>query len=119
MRTLIMLLMAAFVILALLVSLAHADQLVAIDLGFGLVGETSLGKVIFVSVVAGVLFTGLVAVIEGLALRLERRGLRRRLRRLEEELHDLRNLALREREDGDRPAPAGPRAVPASESDET
>ncbi len=118
MRTVIMLLLAAFVILSLLVSLAHADQRVAIDLGFGLVGETSLGKVIFVSVVTGVLFAGLISVIEGLALRLERRGLRRRLQKLEQELHDLRSIALRQGDTPAPPAPSGPRAVAATD-DET
>ncbi|MDH3284844.1 MAG: LapA family protein [Acidobacteriota bacterium] len=94
MRALVLILIAAFVILVLWVALANATQTVTLSLGFGWHGEASLAQVIFGAVLAGVVFTGLLAVIEGLALRVDRRGLQKRLRRLEEEIHDLRNAAL-------------------------
>ncbi|RMG47169.1 MAG: DUF1049 domain-containing protein [Acidobacteria bacterium] len=94
MRIAIFVLLAAFVVAVLWVALANASQEVDLRVGPGLSGRTSLAQVIVGSVLAGALFTGLLAVIEGLSLRVERHRLRRRLRRLEEEIHDLRNLTL-------------------------
>jgi hypothetical protein len=53
-----------------------------------------MAEVIFGSVLAGVFFIGLLAVVEGITLRVENLRLKRRLHQLEEEILDLRNLAI-------------------------
>ena len=94
MRVVLFVLLAVFVIVVLWVALANAGSPAELRLGIGEVRAVSLAEVIVCSVIAGALFTGLLAVIEGLSLRLENLRLRRRLRKIEEELHDLRNMAL-------------------------
>lgn len=117
MRALVVILIVAFVIAVLWVTLANATQTVTLNLGFGWSGEASLAQVIFGAVLAGVTFTGLLALIEGLALRVDRRGLRKRLHRLEEEVHDLRNAALRAGGSGDAAADAGAPSPDAASRD--
>ena len=95
MRILIFLLAAAFAVIVLWIALANAGQEVTLTLGSG--GSTrtlSMAEVIFGSVLAGVFFVGLLAVVEGLTLRVENLRLKRRVHQLEEEVLDLRNLAM-------------------------
>ncbi|MCU0223197.1 MAG: LapA family protein [Acidobacteria bacterium] len=95
MRVLIFLLAAGFAIVVLWVALANAGQEVTLTLGAGGVARTlSMAEVIFGSVLAGVFFIGLLAVVEGITLRVENLRLKRRLHQLEEEILDLRNLAI-------------------------
>jgi hypothetical protein len=95
MRVLIFLLAAGFAIVVLWVALANAGQEVTLTLGAGGVTRTlSMAEVIFGSVLAGVFFIGLLAVVEGITLRVENLRLKRRLHQLEEEILDLRNLAI-------------------------
>lgn len=98
MRILLFILLAAFVVVVLWVALANASSQAQLSLGIGETRDVSLAEVIVCGVVAGAFFTGFLAVIEGLSLRLENLRLRRRLRKLEEEVHDLRNIALTEDE---------------------
>jgi TRAP-type C4-dicarboxylate transport system permease small subunit len=95
MRILSFLLAAGFAIVVLWVALANAGQEVTITLGTGGVSRTlSMAEVIFGSVLAGVFFVGLLAVVEGITLRVENLRLKRRLHQLEEEVLDLRNIAI-------------------------
>jgi hypothetical protein len=95
MRVLIFLLAAGFAIVVLWVALANAGQEVTLTLGAGGATRTlSMAEVIFGSVLAGVFFIGLLAVVEGITLRVENLRLKRRLHQLEEEILDLRNLAI-------------------------
>lgn len=98
MRALIFALAAAFVILVLWVALANAGQVVSLRLGLGEPKNINLAQVIFGAVMAGALFVGILALIEGLTLRVENMRLRRKMRQLEEEILDLRNLALQSRD---------------------
>lgn len=95
MRVLIFLLAAGFAIVVLWVALANAGQEVTLTLGTaGATRTLSMAEVIFGSVLAGVFFIGLLAVVEGITLRVENLRLKRRLHQLEEEILDLRNLAI-------------------------
>jgi uncharacterized integral membrane protein len=94
MRAVVFILIVAFVLLVFWIALVNGAEVV-LRLGPGWSAAAPLGNVILAAVFAGVFFTGVLAVIEGLALRLDRRRLRRRLKSLEEELHDLRNIGLR------------------------
>lgn len=111
MRALLSVLILAFFVLLVWIAVANWNETVTVSLGFEKAREASLAVVIFASVGAGVLFIGVLALIEGLTLRVENLRLRRRLRRLEEETADLRNLALQTA-----PAPSrldsGPTSVP-------
>lgn len=116
MRALIFVLIVVFVLLAFWIALVNGSY-VLLRLGPGWEARAPLGNVILASVFAGVFFTGILAVVEGLALRLDRRRLRKRLRSLEEELHDLRNLGLRAARGaggsaGPPPGSPGPRPAP-------
>ncbi len=95
MRAFVFVLVAAFVVLVLWVAFANASQVVTLTFGLG--GgprEVSLAWVILGGVLAGTIFIGVLAVIEGVVVRLENLRLRRRVRRLEEEVADLRNMVL-------------------------
>lgn len=98
MRALIFALAAFFVVLVLWVALANGGQEVPLRIGLGAPRNTNLAQVIFGGVMAGSLFVGVLALIEGLTLRVENMRLRRKLRQLEEEILDLRNLALQSRD---------------------
>ncbi|MBP7146138.1 MAG: LapA family protein [Acidobacteria bacterium] len=106
MRVAIAVLLVVFVLLVLWVALANASApVVDLSLGFGKSREASLPQVILGGVLAGALFVGLLAVVEGLTLRVENLQLRKRVRRLEEEVYDLRNLALTGKPPERAPAP--------------
>lgn len=120
MRILLFILLAAFVVVVLWVALANASSTALLSLGIGETREVSLAEVIVCGVVAGAFFTGFLAVVEGLSLRLENLRLRRRLRKLEEEIHDLRNIALGSEEPAGAPGEGGrPSGGPPVAADET
>ena len=120
MRAVLFGLLAAFVIVLLWVALANAAAEVELSLGFGDPRELPLAAVIVGAVIAGTIFTGVLAVIECLALRLENRRLRKQIKRLEDEVHDLRNLALTD-DGGQNPSSAVELTEPAApqSTDET
>ncbi len=96
MRLVLFVLLAAFVIVLLWIALANASEEVPLRVGFGEARPVPVAGVIVGGVFAGALFTGILAVFEGIALRLENRRLRRRGKKLEEEVHDLRNMVFSE-----------------------
>lgn len=112
MRALMLALIVALVVLVAWVGFANWGQTVTVNFGFQKVHDTSLAMVIFVATVAGVVFIGTIALIEGVTLRVENMRLRRRLRRLEDEITDLRNLALQ----SSAASPSAPRADQAPRS---
>jgi uncharacterized integral membrane protein len=108
MRILIAVLTIAFVLLLVAVALLNHEESVRLNLGEGsgqIAPERPLPWVLVGATMAGVLFMGLVSVLEGLHLRLTNGRLRRQLRRLQEELEDLRGLSLSE-------VPASPGTLP-------
>jgi uncharacterized integral membrane protein len=111
MRALVAVLILSFVVLVSWLMAANWNEKVTVALGFREARDASLALVIAASVLGGILFIGVLALIEGLTLRVENLRLRRRLKRLEEEVADLRNLALQHA-----PAPprldSGPTSVP-------
>lgn len=103
MRILIAVLTIAFVLLLISAALLNHQEMVRLNLGEGsgqLAAERHLSWVLVGATLAGALFMGLVAVLEGLHLRLTNGRLRRQVRRLTEELEDLRSLPLREAGEG-------------------
>jgi uncharacterized integral membrane protein len=99
MRILIAVLTIAFVLLLISVALLNHQELVRLNLGEAggeIPPERPLPWVLVGATLAGVLFMGLVSVLEGLHLRLSNGRLRRQVQRLQEELEDLRSLPLRE-----------------------
>ncbi|GEM_PF-6153716 len=95
MRAVVFGLVAAFVVLVLWVAFANASQVVTLSFGFGgAPREVSLAWVILGGVLAGTIFIGVLAVIEGVVVRIDNLRLRRRVRKLEEEVADLRNMVL-------------------------
>jgi uncharacterized integral membrane protein len=126
MRILIAVLTIAFVLLLISAALLNHQEMVRLNLGEGsgqLAPERHLSWVLVGATLAGALFMGLVAVLEGLHMRLTNGRLRRQVQRLTDELEDLRSLPLREAADGvaaglpahapPPPAPAGPADGPA------
>jgi uncharacterized integral membrane protein len=99
MRILIAVLTIAFVLLLISVALLNHQEVVRLNLGEAsgeIPPERPLPWVLLGATLAGVLFMGLVSVLEGLHLRLSNGRLRRQVQRLQEELEDLRSLPLRE-----------------------
>jgi uncharacterized membrane protein YciS (DUF1049 family) len=96
MRAVVIVLTLAFFTLLIWVAVANQNETVTVSLGFEKARETTLATVIFSAAGAGVVFIGVLALIEGLSLRVENLRLRRRLRQLEDELTDLRNVALKQ-----------------------
>lgn len=96
MRAVMLILIAAFAICLLWVCLANVAPRVPFQLGLGSQSELPLAAVILGSVAAGVIFTGLLAVVDGLRLWTENRRLRRQLSMAQSELHELRNLGLQD-----------------------
>ncbi|UCF67351.1 MAG: DUF1049 domain-containing protein [Acidobacteriota bacterium] len=129
MRIVVIVLTLAFAIVVTWIAVANSSE--QVRLSFAVTErDVSLAEVIFVAVFAGALFAGLLAVIEGLGVRMENLRLKRRLRRLQEELHDLRNLGLSAESIGESRArsaspslppspPSKPAAPLAASSDET
>jgi len=115
MRILIAVLTIAFVLLLISVALLNHQEMVRLNLGEAsgeIPPERPLPWVLVGATLAGVLFMGLVSVLEGLHLRLSNGRLRRQVQRLQDELEDLRSLPLREAGgeavSPDRPATAPP-----------
>ncbi len=108
-------LIALFSVALFLVSLANSGELVSLHLFLRNLDQVPLAWVIFGSAGTGVLFSSLLWVIDGLAMRIEKRRLQTRLRNMEAELKDLRHAAIQE------PAPDGSPAATRAEiiGDET
>ncbi len=96
MRIAIVVALVAFFLLLLWLAFANGSAEAPLSLGLGEVRQVPVAGIVTMSAIAGALFVAVLALVEGLALRLENRRLRRRLDKLEEETHDLRNLALAE-----------------------
>jgi uncharacterized integral membrane protein len=107
MRIVIAVLTILFVLLLISLSLLNTHERVSLSFGEGAgqpSREMALPWVLVGATLAGVVFMGIVSVLEGLHLRLANGRLRRQVQRLQEELDELRSLPLRE-----------PSAIPVSE----
>ena len=89
MRLALPLLLIVFVILLFMFALTN-DSRVDVSLGSTTYRSVHLTIVVLVSLVVGVVFTGVLALIEGASSRLDNRRLRRRLEKLETEMNFLR-----------------------------
>jgi uncharacterized integral membrane protein len=114
MRLALPLLLILFVVLLFMFALTN-DARVDVTLGGTTYRAVHLTIVVLVSLVVGVLFTGILALIEGASSRLENRRLRRTVEKLETETNFLRTqraaeLPRAEPDAVEEPAPT-PRAV--------
>jgi uncharacterized membrane protein YciS (DUF1049 family) len=107
MRTILLILLAVFLVLAVLVALANARVQTTYTLGLGSWYEASLAQVIFVSTIVGVAVTGVLALIDRTGLRLENRRRARRISDLERENQELKRSVAA--------APPLPAAGPATD----
>lgn len=119
MRVVLFVLLGSFMVVLLWVALANANADVPLSLGIGEPRIVPVAGIVVGGVIAGTLFTGILAVIEGIALRLANRRLRRKLRKLEEEIHDLRNLAFTEELPAQTESSLTPATAKATSPDET
>ncbi len=100
MRALIAILTLLFVTVVIGVMLLNASETVTLRLWWDTPGseadsyELPLGVVILGAIAMGFLFTGIVAIVEGLMIRLENRRLTRTIRELRRELDELRTPAI-------------------------
>jgi uncharacterized membrane protein YbhN (UPF0104 family) len=98
MRILIALLTILFVLMLVALTLLNLHERAAFSFWFGPdePPDVPLSWILWGGTLSGVAFTGLIAVLEGLHLRLANGRLRRQVNHLQEELDDLRSLPLRE-----------------------
>ena len=98
MRILIALLTILFVLLLVTLTLLNLHEHADLSLWFGPdePPDIPLSWILWGCTLSGVVFMGLIAVLEGLHLRLANGRLRRQVNNLQEELDDLRSLPLRD-----------------------
>ena len=89
------------IILFLIYFLSMNNAKVDIDLLFKKINQVSISMVIFGALSLGVLFGYVIAVFSILSIKAQNRNLQNKIKRLTDELNDLRNVAVNETVYGD------------------